>query len=49
MLKIRKLDLSFDDENILKNLNFECKAGEITVITGHSGCGADKSRQRRYP
>lgn len=39
MLKIRKLDLSFDDENILKNLNFECKAGEITVITGHSGCG----------
>lgn len=39
MLKIRKLDLSFDDENILKNLNFGCKAGEITVITGHSGCG----------
>lgn len=39
MLNLENLTISFDGENILKNINMVFKPGEVTIITGHSGTG----------
>jgi ABC-type glutathione transport system ATPase component len=39
VLKINKLSASYGDENIIEEVSFEVKAGEIVCIVGESGSG----------
>ena len=39
LIQIRDLVAGFDDEIILKDINFDVNAGEIFIILGGSGCG----------
>lgn len=39
LLKVKDLVLINNDTEILKNINFEVKSGEILAIIGESGCG----------
>ncbi|MGL5260053.1 MAG: ATP-binding cassette domain-containing protein, partial [Lachnospiraceae bacterium] len=38
-LKCEKLDKYYGNTQVLKNVNFECKSGEITGIIGRNGAG----------
>ena len=39
LIKIRNLNLSINNQQILKNLNFEASSGEILGVIGESGSG----------
>ncbi len=39
LLKINRLNFSFGEERILKDLNVECARGEFASLLGASGCG----------
>ena len=39
IIEVRDLVAGFGDDILLKNINFDVKAGEIFVILGASGCG----------
>ena len=39
ILKIDNLSASYGDENIIEEVSFEVKAGEIVCIVGESGSG----------
>jgi len=39
MLKIVNVSKKYKDINVLKNINFEIKKGEVVSIIGKSGCG----------
>jgi len=38
-VKIKDLKKNFGDKEVLKNISFECKAGESVIILGESGMG----------
>ncbi|MBV1878232.1 MAG: phosphate ABC transporter ATP-binding protein [Pseudomonadales bacterium] len=38
-ISIRNLGLSYGGHKVLKNINFEARAGKITALVGPSGCG----------
>jgi len=39
VLEVRNLDLSYDDYDVMHNLNFKIHKGDVFVIMGGSGCG----------
>jgi putative ABC transport system ATP-binding protein len=39
MIKIEKLNKSFDEKNLFNNFDLEIKSGEFIVFSGVSGCG----------
>ena len=39
ILRINNLSKSYDDINVLDNINLSVKKGEVVVIVGPSGCG----------
>ncbi len=39
LLEINDLSLTLDETDILKNVSFSCKKGEILTIVGPNGCG----------
>ncbi|MFA5063665.1 MAG: ATP-binding cassette domain-containing protein [Candidatus Omnitrophota bacterium] len=39
VIEVRGLDLSYDDYEVLRNLNFSVNQGDIFVVMGGSGCG----------
>ena len=39
MLVVNKVSHRFSKNVALKDISFECKAGEVTCLIGHSGCG----------
>ena len=39
MLKVKNLNKSFGENNVLNNINFEVKSGEVCVLLGKSGAG----------
>ncbi|MCU0284829.1 MAG: ATP-binding cassette domain-containing protein [Acidobacteria bacterium] len=39
IIRVEKLDVGYEDEVVLKDLNFNIHKGDITVILGRSGCG----------
>ncbi len=39
MLKINNLSIKYKDDNVIDNVDFEFKRGEVNVITGQSGTG----------
>ena len=39
VIAVKKLDVGYGKEIVLKNLDFQVTPGEITVILGKSGCG----------
>ena len=39
MIEIKGLYAGYGEKKILKDINFSCKGGEITVIIGPNGCG----------
>ncbi|MGE9616381.1 MAG: ABC transporter ATP-binding protein [Solitalea-like symbiont of Acarus siro] len=39
MIQVNNLDKSFNKKNVLHNINFSCKQGEVTNIIGASGSG----------
>ena len=39
MIKFEDVQKNFNEQSILKNINFEIKEGEIFVLLGASGCG----------
>ena len=39
ILRINNLSKSYDDTNVLDNINLSVKKGEVVVIVGPSGCG----------
>ena len=39
MLVVNKVSHRFDKNVALTDISFECKAGEVTCLIGHSGCG----------
>lgn len=39
MLEIKNLSVHYGEEEVLKNINLQVKAGEVLVISGESGCG----------
>ncbi|GBE29546.1 putative ABC transporter ATP-binding protein [bacterium BMS3Bbin04] len=38
-IRVRDLEVSYDDNRVLQNINFDVHEGEILVILGESGCG----------
>ncbi len=38
-LKVENISFSFDEKQILKDVNFDVEEGEFITILGHSGCG----------
>ena len=39
MLVVNKVSHRFSKNVALNDISFECKAGEVTCLIGHSGCG----------
>ena len=39
IIEVSDLDIGYDNNIVLKNINFEVKTGEILFILGNSGCG----------
>lgn len=39
MLKIEKLNVTYGEKQVLKNVDLKIKDGECVVLTGESGCG----------
>jgi len=39
IIRVERLDIGYETEVVLKNLDFSIAQGEITVILGRSGCG----------
>jgi len=39
VIQVRGLDLSYDDYELMHNLNFEIRKGDIFIVMGVSGCG----------
>ncbi|MDP8231283.1 MAG: ATP-binding cassette domain-containing protein [Candidatus Zophobacter franzmannii] len=39
MIKVKNLSVSFEEKEVLHNINLELPEGESTVIVGKSGCG----------
>ena len=39
LINIKNLNLSINNQQILKNLNFEASSGEILGVIGESGSG----------
>ena len=39
MLVVNKVSHRFSQNVALNDISFECKAGEVTCLIGHSGCG----------
>ncbi|MDD4183589.1 MAG: ATP-binding cassette domain-containing protein, partial [Candidatus Omnitrophica bacterium] len=39
VIEVRNLDLSYDDYEVMHNLNFKISKGDIFIIMGTSGCG----------
>ncbi len=39
MLKINNLSIKYNEQKVIDDVNFEFKAGEVSVITGQSGSG----------
>jgi phospholipid/cholesterol/gamma-HCH transport system ATP-binding protein len=39
VIEVRNLDLSYDDYEVMHNLNFKVSKGDIFIIMGGSGCG----------
>lgn len=39
MLKIEKLNVTYGEKQVLKNVDLKIKDGECAVLTGESGCG----------
>jgi len=39
VIQVRGLDLSYDDYEVMHNLNFDIRKGDIFIVMGGSGCG----------
>ena len=39
LIELRNIDMSFDGEQILHNLNLTIRDGEFVTLLGPSGCG----------
>ena len=39
MLELKKIICGYEQEDIIKNVTFEAKRGEILCIVGPNGCG----------
>ncbi|MBU1726476.1 MAG: ATP-binding cassette domain-containing protein, partial [Candidatus Omnitrophica bacterium] len=39
VIKVRDLDMGYDDFIVMRDLNFDVKKGDIFIVMGTSGCG----------
>lgn len=39
VIEVRNLDLSYEENAVIRNLNFSVRKGEVFVVMGGSGCG----------